>query len=131
MKNLIILFTVILCTSLGFNSCGDNPIDEDGLLITDNAQCYISMFELLGPDHRTVLVGTPEIDTMNCTIKGVAKFGTNMAHLKPHCSLSLDAKIQPSMGTWTDFGQTLEYTVISGNRQIMKNYKITITLQGE
>jgi hypothetical protein len=28
----------------------DFPVDEDGLLITTRSQCYVSNFELLGPD---------------------------------------------------------------------------------
>lgn len=36
-------------------SCSkDKPVDEDGLLITDRAECYVSNFELVGSDFQTV-----------------------------------------------------------------------------
>ncbi|MDR1782679.1 MAG: DUF5018 domain-containing protein [Dysgonamonadaceae bacterium] len=111
---------------------GNYPIDEDGLLITERSDCYMSMFELLGPDNRTVLVsGQTVIDTTACTVTALAKFGTNLSHVKPYCSLVTDAKITPDMGTWTDFTKARNYTVISGNRQVKKVYTITISLQGQ
>lgn len=35
------------------------------------------------------------------------------------------------MGSWIDFSQSREYTVISGNRQVKRTYTITVALQGE
>ena len=35
----------------------DYPVDEDGLLITTRTECYVSNFELLGADFRTVISG--------------------------------------------------------------------------
>ena len=45
--------TVIAVTT----ACADNPIDEDGLLITDRDECYVSNFDLTGTDHLTVKIG--------------------------------------------------------------------------
>jgi len=131
MKNIGILFVILFFTHLGFYACSDYPIDEDGLLITQDTECYIQSFELLGPDNRSVLYSREEPDTINCIINAVARFGTNLQHVKPYVSLPKDAKIEPAMGSWIDFSQPLEYTVISGNRKIRKTYKITVTLQGE
>lgn len=114
------------------SACADYPVDDKGMLITTRTQCYMSMFELLGPDNRTVLVsGQTVIDTVACTVTALARFGTNMTHLKPYCSLVTDAIVEPEMGTWVDFTQPRKYTVISGNRQIRKEYTITVKLQGQ
>ena len=48
-----------------FTGCYDNPVDEDGLLITDRDECYVSNFDLTGTDHLTVKVGDAEIDNEN------------------------------------------------------------------
>jgi hypothetical protein len=114
-------------------SCGDYPLDENDLLVTDSELCYISNFELRGPDDRNVLVETkvPDVESDETIITAVAKFGTNLKHVKPHCSVAKDCIITPSMGSWIDFSQSREYTVISGNRKVKKTYTITVTLQGE
>jgi hypothetical protein len=112
-------------------SCKDYPVDDDGRLMTTRGQCYMSMFELLGPDNRTVLVSAATIDTVTCTVTATAKFGTNIKHVKPYCSLVTDAILEPEMGVWTDFTQPCKYTVVSGNRKIRKEYTITVSLQGE
>ena len=115
-----------------FNACNDYPMDEDDMLITTQTKCYIGSFFLYGSDHIDCLLqNLTVIDTLNLTIKGVAKFGTNLKHGKPTASLSIDSKIRPSMGEWVDFTQPRKYTIISGNRKIEKEYTITIKLQGE
>jgi hypothetical protein len=132
MKQNSILFLIFLTTViLGVQSCGNWPIDDDGLLITDKSSCYMSMFELLGPDNRTVLTGSAVIDTLNCTVTATAKFGTNIKHVKPYCSLVTDARLEPAMGEWVDFSQPRQYTVVSGNRQVRKTYTITVTVLGQ
>ncbi len=115
------------------SACGDSPIDDRGLLITDSEECYMSSFEVRGPDDRNVIVSynIEDIDETHSTIKAVAAFGTNLKHVKPHCSIATDARLEPMMGSWIDFSQPKEYTVISGNRKVKKTYTITITLQGE
>ena len=115
-----------------FNSCTEFPMDEDDMLITTQTRCYIGSFFLYGPDHIDCLIqDSTLIDTVNLTITGMAKFGTNLKYIKPVASLSLDSKIEPAMGVWTDFTIPRTYTVISGNRQIRKEYTISIRLQGE
>lgn len=123
-----ILFLV--STVLFFGACTDQPVDPDGLLITGRSQCYMSFFDLLGSDHRTVLVsGTTVIDTVAQTVKAVARFGTNLQRVKPYSSVVTDALVEPKMGVWVDFSKPMEYTVISGNRQIRKKYTVTVTVQ--
>jgi len=115
-----------------FSGCTDFPMDEDDLLITTQGRCYIGTFYLYGPDHLDVLIqDSTVIDTVAQTVVGLAKFGTNLGKVKPAASLSLDSKITPVMGVWTDFTVPRTYTVISGNREIEKEYTITIRLQGE
>lgn len=125
LAGLIILFAILL-------SCTEHPIDEDGLLISTQTKCYIGNFFLYGADHIDCLVaGSTVIDTVNLTIKATAKFGSNIKYLKPAASLSIDSKITPEMGVWTDFSEPRKYTVISGNRKIQKEYTITVKLQGQ
>ncbi|MDR0395167.1 MAG: DUF5018 domain-containing protein [Tannerella sp.] len=130
MKNLIKITSVILL-GLFMATCGDYPIDDRNLLITDNEECSMTVFELLGPDHRNTLIGTAVIDNDNNTVTAVAKFGTNLKHVKPRCSVEIDCIVTPMMGEWVDFTQPRQYTVISGNRKIQKTYTVTVTVQGE
>ena len=119
---------IVLC--LLAQACNDYPVDDNGLLITDSEECYISSLILRGPDDRDVLVSY-DIDDEAGTITGVAKFGTNLSKLKPQCGTAKDCIVTPAMGVWTDFTQPREYTVISGNREVSKTYTITITLENE
>jgi hypothetical protein len=131
MKTKYLLMATMAMFAL-LNACNDYPMDEDDLLITPQTECYIGNFFLYGSDHVDVLKQElTVIDTVNLTIEGVAKFGTNLKHVKPAASLSIDSKITPAMGLWTDFTQPRKYTVISGNREIKKEYTITIQLEGE
>lgn len=121
---------VRLLALAGLLSCGKDPIDESGLLITNRSQCFITFFDLLGSDHRTVLVsGQTKIDTTALTVTAVARFGTNIVRVKPYCSVVTDAIVEPTMGVWTDYSQPQKYTVVSGNRQVRKTYTVTVTLQ--
>ena len=119
---------IVLC--LLAQACNDYPVDDNGLLITDSEECYISSLILRGPDDRDVLVSY-DIDDEAGTITGVAKFGTNLSKLKPQCGTAKVCIVTPNMGVWTDFTQPREYTVISGNREVKKTYTITITLENE
>jgi len=115
-----------------FTGCSEYPMDEDDLLITTQSRCYIGTFYLYGSDHLDCLIqDSTVIDTVNQTVLGLAKFGTNLSKVKPAASLSLDTKITPAMGVWTDFTVPRTYTLISGNRQVEKEYTITIRLEGE
>lgn len=121
MKNLYKILTLVIVCLLS-QSCNDYPVDDNGLLVTDSEECYISSLILRGPDDRDVLISG---------ITGIAKFGTNIKKLKPECGTAKDCIVTPTMGVWTDFSQPRQYTVISGNRQVKKTYTVTITLQGE
>jgi len=128
-RPLLLLFAIILVTT----SCKDDfPIDEKGLLITDRAECYISNFDLLGSDHRTVIVGKSIIDTVALTVHAEVMYGTNLKNLKPFCSVVTDATVTPTMGVWSDFSdlsKPKEYTVISGNRKVRKTYTVHLSVQ--
>jgi len=133
MKKYVLAIAIcIITTAL---SCRKYPIDDNGLLITDNTICYMSSFNLLGSDNQTVLVTQPTfanglIDTIKCTVTAVAKFGTNITKVKPYASLGAnDMLVEPFMGVWMDFTQSQTYTLVSGNRNIRKPYTITITVQ--
>jgi hypothetical protein len=128
-KNIITAMAVFLTL---LNGCSEFPMDEDDLLITTQARCYMGSFYLYGPDHLDVLIqDSTVIDTVAQTVIGLAKFGTNLSKVKPAASLSLDTKITPSMGVWTDFTEPRTYMLISGNREIEKEYTITIRVEGE
>ena len=128
MKNLYKILTLVIVCLLS-QSCNDYPVDDNGLLVTDSEECYISSLILRGPDDRDVLISGVTIDDENNTITGIAKFGTNIKKLKPECGTAKDCIVTPTMGVWTDFSQPRQYTVISGNRQVKKTYTVTITLQ--
>jgi hypothetical protein len=144
MKNKWIILTASL---LLFSSClfDDMPIDEDGLLITSRAECYVSRFELLGVDYQTVRAGKQGgsvtdlreakdavIDTTACTIHVEVKWGTDLKNLYPQFTLAQDCKLDPKITGITDFSDLANprrYTVVSGNRKIRKTYTIYITIQ--
>lgn len=125
----MIIFAVV---ALFCVSCSDDPVDEDGLLITDRDECYVSNFDLTGTDHLTVKVGDAIIDNEACTIKITVAYGTDLKHLYPKFSLVTDAKLEPKITGITDFSDLehpRQYTVISGSRRVRKTYTINITVQ--
>ena len=111
-------------------SCNkDYPVDEDGLLITTRKECYVSSFELLGADFVSVLTKAAAIDTTALTVNATVQFGTDLKSLYPQFTLATDCKLDPKITGKTDFTSQKEYTVVSGDRQIRKNYKVIITVQ--
>ena len=129
--SMLLIITVVY---FGKGCSHDYPIDNDGLLITGRWQCYVneSGFDLLGVDHRTVLIGnTPPnllIDTTLLTINALVHFGTDLKNLYPMFSLVTDATLEPKVTGLTDFSFPREYTVISGNRKVRKTYTVTVTI---
>lgn len=123
----------ILFIALVFISCTkDAPVDEDGLLITSRAECYVSNFELLGADLQTVRTKNAVIDTVACTVDVTVFYGTDLKNLYPQFTLVTDAKLTPKITGRVDFsdvGNPKTYTVISGNRKVKKTYKVLITVQ--
>jgi hypothetical protein len=122
---LLVLFAWVRCSN-------DYPIDEDGLLITDRSQCYVSNFELLGADFQTVRSKSAVIDTTALTVNAEVLYGTDLKNLYPQFSLVTDAKLDPKITGKTDFSDLAnpkKYTVISGNRMIKKTYTVFITVQ--
>ena len=124
-KILLIVFVLISCTK-------DAPVDEDGLLITSRAECYVSNFELLGADLQTVRTKNAVIDTVACTVDVTVFYGTDLKNLYPQFTLVTDAKLNPKITGRVDFSDVANpktYTVISGNRKVKKAYKVLITVQ--
>lgn len=123
---------LILLVAVCLQSCYDYPIDEDGLLITDRTECYVSNFELLGTDYQTVRTKNAVIDTLAQTIDVEVRWGTDLKKLWPQFSLVTDAKLEPKITGWTDFSNLnspKQWTVISGNRQVRKVYTVKIAVQ--
>lgn len=110
----------------------DYPVDEDGLLITGRQECYVSNFELLGTDFQTVRSGTAAIDTVAQTINVTVLFGTDLKNVYPQFTLASDCKLDPKIAGRTDMSDLANpksWTVISGNRQIRKTYKVIVKYQ--
>jgi hypothetical protein len=129
-KNTTIAMVWLLLTCM---ACKKNyPVDADGLLITTRAECYVSSFELLGSDFVTVRTKAAVIDTVAQTIKVEVQYGTDLKNLYPQFTLVTDAVLDPKITGKVDFSDLAnpkEYTVVSGNRQVRKPYKIFITVQ--
>ena len=133
MRNYIKITGVFLIATFVIAACKkDYPIDEDGLLITTRAECYVSNFELLGTDFVTVRSKAPVIDTTAQTIRVEVLFGTDLKNLYPQFSLVTDAKLDPKITGKVDFSDTTHpktYTVVSGNRQVRKPYTVYVKVQ--
>ncbi|PWJ57903.1 hypothetical protein CLV98_10583 [Dyadobacter jejuensis] len=133
MKNITNIISSFFLLSLLFLGCKeDYPVDEDGLLITTRTDCYVSNFELLGSDFQTVRTKNPAIDTIAQTIDVEVFYGTDLKNLYPQFSLVTDAKLDPKITGKVDFSDLTKpkvYTVVSGNRQIRKDYTVKITVQ--
>lgn len=125
---------VLLLATAVWMGCSltDNPVDEDGLLITDRSECFVSNFELLGADFQTVRTKNAVIDTVAQTIEVEVFYGTDLRNVYPQFSLVTDAKLDPKITGKVDFSDIANpkvYTVVSGNRQVRKPYTVYITVQ--
>jgi len=133
MKKKIYIPIIAMLLTLSMTGCfEDYPIDEDGLLITERAECYVSNFDLLNVDHQTVRASAPVIDTVAQTIDFEVYWGTNLKQLWPQFSLVTDAKLDPKITDWVDFSDLSnpkQWTVVSGNRKVRKTYTVNITVQ--
>ncbi len=127
------LFLGILSLILIISGCKkDYPMDEDNMLITSRADCYVSNFELLGADQQTVRTKAAVIDTVAQTIQVEVHFGTDLKNLYPQFTLALDAKLDPKVVGRTDFSDLAnprKWTVVSGNRKVRKEYTVFVTVQ--
>lgn len=123
----------ILIFILVFTACKkDSPVDDDGLLVTSRAECYVSNLELLGSDFVTVRSKAALVDTTAQTINVEVLFGTDLKNIYPQFSLATDCKLDPKITGKVDFSNLATpkiYTVVSGNRKIRKPYTILITVQ--
>lgn len=132
MKKILTILLIGLACLGGATSCYDNPVDDDGLLITDRDECYVSNFDLTGTDRLTVKVGDAIIDNEACTIHITVAYGTDLQHLYPKFSLVTDAILEPKIEGITDFSDLdnpRQYTVVSGSRRVRKTYTIYVTVQ--
>jgi hypothetical protein len=133
------LIPALILLLFAAGGCSDDlPIDEDGLLITNRGECYVSNFNLLGSDFQTVLfAGTtadpnPEIDTVAQTINVDVVFGTDLTNVFPQFTLVTDAKLDPKIVgkvDMSDLSNPKQWTVISGNRKVAKTYTVNITVR--
>ena len=117
-----------------FAACtkGDLPVDEDGLLITNRAECAVTNFELLGSDFQTVRSKAVAIDTTAQTVSVEVLFGTDLKNVYPQFTLSSDCKLDPKIPgkmDLSDLANPKVFTVISGNRQIRKPYTLILKYQ--
>lgn len=134
MKKYIITIPAILLIAFTWIRCADYPIDEDGLLITTRAECYVSNFELLGVDYQTVRTRSAVIDTVAQTVDVEILYGTDLKNLWPQFSLVTDAKLDPKITGLVDFSDLAnpkKWTVVSGNRKIRKTYTVNLTVQAK
>jgi hypothetical protein len=132
MKELFKISVALVFLTFAAISCDDYPIDEDGLLITERSECYVSNFELLGPDYQTVRTKAAVIDTLAQTINVEVFWGTDLKKLWPQFSLVTDAKLDPKITSFVDFSDLSNpksWTVIAGNRVVKKAYTVFITVQ--
>lgn len=123
---------MLLPLVLAWAACNDYPIDEDGLLITTRSECYVSSFELLGTDQRSVIVDVATVDTVAQEIHAEVNFGTDLRALWPQFTLVTDAKLEPKVTGFVDFSDLdnpRQWTVVSGNRKVRKTYTVYITVQ--
>jgi hypothetical protein len=132
MKKYLQLLLACVVMGMSLLACKKSyPVDDDGLLITTRAECSVSSFELLGTDYVSVRSKTAVIDTTAQTIRVEVLFGTDLKNLYPQFSLASDCKLDPKITGRTDLSDTLHpksYTVVSGNRQIRKPYKLYISM---
>lgn len=134
MKKYLIFFSVIALVTLSWVRCTKYPVDEDGLLITTRAECYVGSFELLGRDFQTVRSQTAVVDTTAQTINVEVFYGTDLKNLYPQFSLVTDAKLDPKITGFVDFSDLehpKQWTVISGNRKVRKTYTVYVTVQAK
>jgi hypothetical protein len=127
-----ITFSLLLMTLLMGSCKKDEPVDEDGLLITQRADCYVGNFELLGTDFVTVRSKAAVIDTTAQTINVEVWFGTDLKNVYPQFSLATDCKLDPKIVGKVDLSDLTKpkiYTVISGNRLVKKPYTLIVKYQ--
>lgn len=133
MKNTNILSLFFCATILFVVGCKDNyPMDNDGLLITNRSDCYVSNFELLGADFQTVRTKAAVIDTVEQRIDVEVMFGTDLKNLFPQFSLVNDAILDPKIVGREDFSNLATpktWTVVSGNRKVRKTYTVYLTVK--
>ena len=132
MKAYKIIATILLVVFVSWGCSKDVPIDEDGLLITKRAECYVSNFELLGTDFVTVRSKAAVIDTVAQTINVEVLFGTDLKNVYHQFTLVTDAKLDPKITGRMDFSDLANprvFTVVSGNRQVRKPYTVIVKYQ--
>lgn len=116
MKKIMNKICFFLLTVLLVTACTDFPVDEDGLLITSRAECYVSNFDLWDTDYQTIKLGNTYIDTTAQVAIMYVKFGTPLNNLWPRISLCEDAKLAPKITDWMDFsGSKIEMDFVEGD----------------
>ena len=114
--NISVLVLMLAGALASMISCEKFPVDEDGLLITDRGECYVSNFNLLDADYQTTLLGNAYVDTTAQVVVAYVRYGTDLSHVKPQVNLCEDAKLDPKITGWTDFtGSKMSFTYIDGD----------------
>ena len=127
-----VLYAMLMLAAFTTACKKELPVDEDGLLITTRAECFVSNFELLGTDFVSVRNGVPIIDTVAQTINVTVNFGTDLKNLYPQFTLATDCKLDPKITGKVDFSDLANpktYTVVSGNRKVRKPYTVIVKVQ--
>jgi hypothetical protein len=86
----------------------------------------------LGRDYQTIRTKAAVIDTTAQTINVEVMYGTDLKNLWPQFTLITDAKLDPKITGFVDFSDLSnpkQWTVISGNRQVKKVYKVIVAVQ--
>ncbi|MBR1576110.1 MAG: hypothetical protein IJ654_06660 [Bacteroidales bacterium] len=116
LSNISILFLLLAGLTGAMISCEKFPVDEDGLLITERGECYVSNFQLLDADYQSTLLGNAWIDTTAQVVVAYVRYGTDLTHVKPQVSLCEDAKLDPKITGWTDFsGSKMSFPYVDGD----------------
>lgn len=91
-SKILFLFFII-----GFIGCSEFPVDEDGLLITERTECYVSNVQLLDTDFQTMTVGNAYVDTTAQVAVAYVRYGSQLTNVWPQISICEDAKLNPKI----------------------------------
>lgn len=131
--NFKILLLLSFAGTFIFSACTkDQPVDDDGLVVTNREECYVSSFELLGTDFVTVRSKAATVDTTAQTINVEVLFGTDLKNVYPQFSLASDCTLEPKVTGRMDLSDLTNpktFTVVSGNRKVRKPYKLIVKYQ--
>ena len=116
MKKMISKICLFLFIALIAVSCEDFPVDEDGLLITTRAECYVSNFDLYNTDHQTIKLGNAYVDTTDQETNMYDKISTPSNNVWERKKIREEEKPDPRITGWMDFsGSKMNMEFIEGD----------------